>query len=120
MDVKRKIITLCGSTKNREAFDEWNARLTMEGNIVISVGVFGNHQSFKRTPTPDEKELLDDIHHGKIDLCDEIFIIDKEYDVGDSTKREIDRATAQRKKVRYLSKEFPEWTVKDCEYIKLE
>ena len=38
---KYKVITLCGSTRFKEQFLEAQKRLTLEGNIVISVGLFG-------------------------------------------------------------------------------
>ena len=37
-----KVITLCGSTRFKEQFLEAQKRLTLEGNIVISVGLFGH------------------------------------------------------------------------------
>ena len=37
-----KVITLCGSTRFKDAFLEAQKRLTLEGNIVISVGLFGH------------------------------------------------------------------------------
>ena len=37
-----KVITLCGSTRFKDAFMEAQKRLTLEGNIVISVGLFGH------------------------------------------------------------------------------
>ena len=40
---KYKVITLCGSTKFKDAYMEAQKRLTLEGNIVISVGPFGHH-----------------------------------------------------------------------------
>jgi hypothetical protein len=39
---KYKIITLCGSTKFKDEFIAEQKRLTLEGNIVISVGLFGH------------------------------------------------------------------------------
>ena len=36
-----KVVTLCGSTRFKEQFMEAQKRLTLEGNIVISVGLFG-------------------------------------------------------------------------------
>ena len=39
---KYKVITLCGSTKLKEQYLEAQKRLTLEGNIVISVGLFGH------------------------------------------------------------------------------
>ena len=37
-----KVITLCGSTRFKDAFYAVQKRLTLEGNIVISVGLFGH------------------------------------------------------------------------------
>ena len=37
-----KVITLCGSPRFKEEFLEAQKRLTLEGNIVISVGLFGH------------------------------------------------------------------------------
>lgn len=39
---KYKVITLCGSTKFKDEFLIEQKRLTLEGNIVISVGLFGH------------------------------------------------------------------------------
>lgn len=36
-----KVITLCGRTRFKEQFIEAQKRITLEGNIVISVGLFG-------------------------------------------------------------------------------
>ena len=36
------VITLCGSTRFKDAFIEAQKRLTLAGNIVISVGLFGH------------------------------------------------------------------------------
>ena len=37
-----KIVTLCCSTRFKNVFMEVQKRLTLEGNIVISVGLFGH------------------------------------------------------------------------------
>lgn len=39
---KYKVITLCGSTRFKNAFLETQKRLTLAGNIIISVGLFGH------------------------------------------------------------------------------
>ena len=69
-----KIITLCGSTRFKEQFLEAQKRLTLEGFIVISVGLFG-HSGDEEVWKPGTKEMLDDMHLRKIDLADEIFVI---------------------------------------------
>ncbi len=37
-----KIITLCGSTRFKDDFMRVQKELTLKGNIVISVGLFGH------------------------------------------------------------------------------
>ena len=84
-----KVITLCGSTRFKKEFEEVNRKLTLEGNIVISVGCYGHAgDEF----TDEEKKMLDDIHKAKIDLADEIFVINKDKYIGSSTRSEIEYA----------------------------
>ena len=72
------IITLCGSTRFKNEFMEVQKRLTLEGNIVISVGLFGNFGDSEVWENMDEgiliktKEMHDDMHKRKIDMADEI------------------------------------------------
>ena len=42
MQGKYPVITLCGSTRFKDEFMEMQKKLTLEGNIVISVGLFGH------------------------------------------------------------------------------
>ena len=71
---KYKVITLCGSTRFKEAFMEAQKKLTLEGNIVISVGMFG-HSGDSEVKNEGVKEMLDDMHKRKIDMADEIFVV---------------------------------------------
>lgn len=80
---KYKVITLCGSTKFKEQYLEAQKRLTLEGNIVISVGLFG-HSGDDEVWTEGTKAMLDDMHKRKIDMADEIFVIN----VGGPHRRE--------------------------------
>lgn len=96
-----KIITLCGSTRFRDEFIAEQKRLTLEGNIVISVGLFG-HSGDNEAFTHETKIMLDDMHKRKIDLADEIFVINVNGYIGSSTRSEIDYANATGKTVRYL------------------
>ena len=48
------------------------------------------------------KEMLDDMHKRKIDMADEIFVINVGGYIGDSTRSEIDYAIEHGKRVRYL------------------
>ena len=101
MKGKYKIITLCGSTRFKDEFLEAQKRLTLEGNIVISVGLFG-HSGDEEVWTENIKPMLDDMHLRKIDLADEIFVINPGEYIGSSTQKEIEFAHSTGKEVRYL------------------
>lgn len=96
-----KVITLCGSTRFKEQFFEVQKKLTLEGYIVISVGLFG-HSGDDEVWTEGTKEMLDKMHLSKIDLADEIFVINVNGYIGESTKREIEYAKSTGKIVNYL------------------
>ena len=98
---KYKVITLCGSTRFKNEFMETQKRLTLEGNIIISVGLFG-HSGDDEVWAEGTKEMLDDMHLRKIDLADEIFVINVGGYIGSSTKTEIEYAEKTGKPVRYL------------------
>lgn len=98
---KYKVITLCGSTKFKDEFIEAQKRLTLAGHIVISVGLFG-HSGDNEVLTEGVKEMLDDMHFRKIDMADEIFVVNVDGYIGTSTKREIEYAMENKKGVRYL------------------
>ncbi len=98
---KYKVITLCGSTRFKDAFLEAQKRLTLEGNIVISVGLFG-HSGDEEVWTEGTKEMLDDMHRAKIDLADEIYVINVGGYIGASTRGEIEYAKRNHKPVNYL------------------
>ncbi len=98
---KYHVITLCGSTRFKEQFLEAQKRLTLEGNIVISVGLFG-HSGDEEVWTPGTKEMLDNMHKRKIDMADAIYVINPGGYIGESTSSEIEYAKANGKKVLYL------------------
>ena len=98
---KYKVITLCGSTRFKDAFLEAQKQLTLKGNIVISVGLFG-HSGDNEVWTEGTKEMRDDMHLRKIDMADEIYVINVGGYIGSSTRSEIEYAEATGKTVRYL------------------
>lgn len=103
-----KVITLCGSTRFKDEFMKAQKDLILKGNIVISVGLFGHSGDNEVWENMDEgtltktKEMLDDMHKRKIDMADEIFVINVGGYIGDSTKSEIEYAIKNGKKVNYL------------------
>ncbi len=102
------VVTLCGSTRFKDEFYAAQKKLTLDGYIVISVGLFGHAGDEEVWDGMDEgtlsktKEMLDDMHKRKIDMADEIYVINVGGYIGDSTRSEIAYAKAHGKKVRYL------------------
>lgn len=94
-----KVITLCGSTRFKEDFERVNRRLTLAGNIVISVGCYGHSGD---TFTDEQKIMLDDIHKRKIDMADAIYVINKNGYIGASTRSEIQYALRTGKQIIYM------------------
>ena len=95
------VITLCGSTRFKDQFIQAQKRLTLEGNIVISVGLFG-HSGDDEVWTEGTKQMLDDMHKRKIDMADSIYVINVGGYIGDSTRSEIEYAMRHGKEVKYL------------------
>lgn len=103
MQGKYKVVTLCGSTKFKDEFLRVQKELTLKGNIVISVGLFG-HSGDDEVWTEGTKEMLDDMHKAKIDMADEIFVINVGGYIGSSTRSEIAYAMMHGKPIHYLEK----------------
>lgn len=67
---------------------------------MISVGLF--ELSEDDECTEGTKKMLDDMHKRKIDMADEIFVINVDGYIGDSTRSEIEYAIKTGKGVAYL------------------
>ena len=98
---KYKVITLCGSTRFKDAYLKAQKELTLQGNIVITVGLFGNSGD-NEVWEEGVKEMLDDMHKRKIDMADEIFVINVGGYIGESTRSEIEYAKKNGRIIRYL------------------
>ena len=102
------VITLCGSTRFEAEFAEVNQRLTVDGLVVISLGMFGLPDLPGYDWTTDSSDLkgrLGGVHLQKIRMADEVYVVDPGGDLGESTRREIAYAESLGKPVRYLSRE---------------
>ena len=86
-----KVITLCGSTKFKEEFMNVQKNLTLKGNIVISVGLFGHLGDNEVWENMDEdsmtktKIMLDDMHKEKIRMAQSIYVVNPGGYIGKST-----------------------------------
>lgn len=96
------VVTLCGSTKFREAYEEAQYKLTMEGKIVLTVGFYHHVDNTRPELIEAEKVMLDVLHKRKIDISDSIYVVNVGGYIGSSTASEIAYATSLRKPVYYL------------------
>ena len=100
-----EIITLCGSTRFKDEINAANARLTLAGKLVISLGLFGHVDLPDRdwtTNGSEDKRLLDELHKRKIDLADRVYVVNVGGYIGESTRGEIEYAQKIGRPVEYL------------------
>ncbi len=107
MQGKYKVITLCGSVRFKDTFMREQKRLTLEGNIVLSVGLLDDNdntfwKNMSKTDYLKTREMLADMHKRKIDMADEIFVINVGGYIGETTQSEIDYALSKGKTANYL------------------
>lgn len=112
---KPTVVCLCGSTRFMEMFQKANLEETLAGNIVLSIGC--DTKSADQSPLFDvnvqdsyevavakvtKKKELDELHLRKIDLADEVLILNVGGYIGESTGDELRYARRMKKKVRSL------------------
>ena len=104
---KPKIVCLCGSTRFKDAFIKAQLEETLAGKIVLTIGcnmksdteIFGhlNKKEFAYI-----KIKLDELHKRKIDLADEVLVLNVNGYIGENTRSEINYAKIHGKPIRYL------------------
>jgi len=93
-------ITLCGSAKFEKLWHDWNEKLTLAGHTVYSLAVYpSSKEGNKNWYSEEAKTTLDLIHLDKILNSEAIVVINQNGYIGPSTKREIEWARIQGKKV---------------------
>ncbi len=103
-----RIVTLCGSSQFKKEFLDVEAILTMQGYVVLSLGIFLEHDNIGLEK--DQVAVIDEVHHYKISMCDEIFVVDVDGYIDEKTKKEIEFAKKNRKQIKYLSSNiFPKY-----------
>jgi len=101
-----KIICLCGSTQYWDEFQDAAEAEILKGYIVLSVGIrFREGNSiYDRLDECERRYVKDDLdilHRRKIDLADEVLVVNVDGYIGDSTRGEIEYALEHGKPVRY-------------------
>ena len=107
MILKPIIVTLCGSTRFKDQFTEWQLKETLVGKIVLTIGcnmrsdseIFGQLSPGELRLT---KARLDILHLHKIALSDEILVLNVGGYIGESTEREIEYARSIGVEIKYI------------------
>lgn len=101
-----KVVCLCGSSRFYEAYQQAEYDETMAGNIYLSIGFYPHCSERDHGEgvghDSAEKAMLDELHKRKIDLADEVFVLNVDGYIGDSTRSEVEYARATGKPIRWL------------------
>ena len=109
---KPKVICLCGSTRFTEQMLIKQWELTKQGHIVLSwcalpESYYSGEEKAHIGDQEGVKEIVDAVHMRKIDLADEVFILNVGGYVGESTSSEMAYAKEQGKIIRWLEEPNP-------------
>jgi hypothetical protein len=101
-ELKPKVVCYCGSLRFIEKFKEVEYQSVIDGNIALLpccmfVGIQREYGA-----ESDYKKKADELHKRKIDICDEVFVLNVGGYIGESTRSEIDYAISINKPVKYL------------------
>lgn len=112
MSDRPEVVTLCGSTRFYDEFQQANYDLTMQGKIVLSVGFYphakaqhGHGEGVGHNSA--EKIALDELHKRKIDISDRVLVLNVGGYIGESTRSEIEHAIRIGVPVDYLESGDP-------------
>lgn len=96
-------LTLCGSAKFEETFHMWNEKLTLAGHIVYGLAVYpSSKKGDKNWYSEAQKTTLDLAHFAKISNSEGIVVLNVDGYIGDSTRREIEWARMNAKRIFYI------------------
>ena len=107
IEMRPKIVCLCGSTRFFEMFQEVSLQRTLAGEIVLSIGcnLRSDNQIWADPAERDAiKQRLDELHKRKIDLADYVLVLNVDGYIGESTRSEIAYAEGHNIPVKYLER----------------
>lgn len=131
--VDAEIVCLCGSTRFTAQMMVKQWELTKQGKIVVSWCALPDDyfEGDDKTHIGDQegvKEIVDEVHKRKIDLCNSVFVLNVGGYIGDSTKSEVAYAYKHGKPIEWMEPQYAEsnlaaalkaaggegWTCPDC------
>lgn len=109
------ITCICGSTRFKDEIRTQEMLETIKGNIVVSLGCYflADHDVWKTPDASNIKRRLCLLHLDKIDLANEVLIVNVGGYIGEHTKRELAYAYHVGKLIRFVEPIEPagSWTV---------
>lgn len=108
---KPKITCICGSTKFADVHAITRWELEKEGKVICLMinylpTWYADNQGWKGNDHFGEqagiKDILDELHLRKIDIADDLFIVNVNGYIGESTRKEIEYAKSLNKPITYL------------------
>lgn len=101
-----KIVCFCGSTRFAEWFMIKRWELEKQGIITLGINILPNNYFAEGNSHGAEqegvKDILDELHKRKIDISDEVFILNVGGYIGESTRNELEYAKSIGKPITYL------------------
>lgn len=98
MNEKRKsipnIICICGDIRYDSIINRVHTQLTRRGNIVLLPNIYDYNYTWKET--------LDSIHKSKIELCDEVYILNYDGKIDHDTMKQMKYALQLGKRISFL------------------
>lgn len=108
-----KVVTLCGSRKFRQEFLKTETNLALKGVAVLRPVFFDHFETIKLTK--QQQMELGNAHLRKIELADEVIIMNVNGYIGESTQSEIIYAKKLGKKITYYSDKINQKHLNDLE-----
>lgn len=92
----RKIVTICGNPEFKDIILQKQRELSEEGNMVLMDITFDKDVEY------DDKELFIEIQKDKILISDSVYVVNKDNNIDDVVKSEIEYAKQQNKEIIYM------------------
>jgi hypothetical protein len=95
---RRIVVTLCGSMRFHEEIERLEAELTHAGHVVLAPAGIAPPTEL----TAEERARLGRLHLQKVEMADEVLVVNVGDYVGESTHREIAHARSRGIAVSFL------------------
>lgn len=97
--MKRTIICILGSSKFKDRILGHKQRLSLQGKIVLDAGFF--HHVDKLPITDEDKRRLDELVLDKVEMADEVYVVDEKGYIGQTTRKAIEHALRLKKPITF-------------------